>query len=181
MAEVTNYKDKYAEIGTMDIKATREALITEEPEALPELYLTAEGIDRGAIFTYQDKELNKEQLEAAITKQKAYYMPFFADHAPALQIKRLQKELKYFDWRIGTDKDARDFQAVLRGEGNWEQVTIPHFGPPLGVATTYYRTEFTLAEAEIAQASQWICFKGVDYKASLRLLNVSLPNRLVLA
>ena len=65
MAQVKNYKDKYAEIGTMDIKATREDLVEQKPQVLPEVYLEAQGIDKEAIFTCTDKEMSKEQLEQA--------------------------------------------------------------------------------------------------------------------
>lgn len=172
MAEVKNYKDKYAEIGTMDIKATRETLVEQKPQVLPEVYLEAQGIDEEAVFTYTDKEMSKEQLEEAIARQRAHYEPFFADLAPVLETKRTHRDLTSFDWRIGTDEDARDFQDVLKGKGSWERVSIPHFAPPLGVATTYYRTEFELTEEEMSHQSQWICFKGVDYKAHVYINDV---------
>ncbi len=172
MAISKNYKDKYAEIGTMDIKATREALYQETPAELPQMYLDVNGVDQDAVFTYQDKELTKEQLDAAIARERAHYMPFFADLAPALEAKRTHQNLTSFDWRIATDEDARNFRDVLEGKGDWERVTIPHYGAPLGVATTYYRTEFELTEEDMAHLSQWICFKGVDYKAHVYINDV---------
>ena len=68
------------------------------------------------------------------------------DLAPHMGTKRTHKELKNFDWRIGTGEDAREFQRVLKGEGEWEKVQIPHYGEPVGLATTYYRTEFELSK-----------------------------------
>lgn len=164
MAENKNYKDQYAEIGKIQITAREGVMITEEPEQLPEIFLPAEGIDKDAVFACREKELSKEQLDKAVAEQKVYYKTFMADYAPALQSERISKELTCFDWRVGTDADAADFLSVLRGEGDWEKVTIPHYGPPLGVATTYYRTDFELTQEELDKDSQWICFKGVDYK-----------------
>ena len=55
----------------------------------------------------------------------------------------------------------------LRGEGKWEKVKIPHFGPPLGRAVTYYFKEVDLGKEDFSRGTLFICFKGVDYKASV--------------
>ena len=172
MTENKTYKDKYADIGTQEVKSLREELVVEEVQPLPEIYLKADEVDPKAVFTCENKEWSMEKLEEAIAEQKAHYMPFFADFAPKLSNYRTCQELKTFDWRVGTEEDARNFLDVLKGKGSWEEVTIPHFGPPLGKATTYYRTEFTLSEEELAKDSKWICFKAVDYKAQVYINEV---------
>ena len=60
---------------------------------------------------------------------------------------------------------VRDFLGTLAGHGAWTKVTIPHYGPPLGRAVTYYRTSFDVTEAMLGKGSLWACFDGVDYKA----------------
>lgn len=172
MASKKAYKDRYMELGAAEFTSGRENLPIAELENLPSTYLPAGEINEQAKFEYLGKELTKEQLDKAIAQQKEYYMPFLSDFAPKMETKRTHKELKTFDWRIGNDKDARNFQDVLKGKGNWEKVTIPHFGEPLGLATTYYRTEFELTKEEIEKESLWICFKGVDYEATVYVNDV---------
>ena len=158
------FKDIHEEIGSYDIKAVREKLFPGEPAPLKEEYLPT-GIDEGATFACASDYLPKEQLEKALSRQREYYLPFFEDHAPAMEDTRTHKELVEFQWRVATDEDKADFSRVLDGLGEWETVKIPHFGPPLGYAITYYRTTFELTENELTKDAQWICFNGVDYKA----------------
>jgi len=87
--------------------------------------------------------------------------------APVQEKTRLQIPLTDFNWRVETPDDLKNFAATLRGEGNWENVTIPHYGPPLGRAVTYYFKEIELNQEAFSKGSLFICFKGVDYKASV--------------
>lgn len=164
MAE--EYVDYHEEIGRLAIKSTREKLVEINPEPLKKEYLPS-SIDKTALFTMRSAELTEEQLKQLMEDKKRYFLPFFEDYAPPLENKRIRQELTEFQWRIGTEEDKADFSRVLNGEGEWETVKIPHFGPPLGYATTYYRTEFFLSEKMLAKDAQWICFKGVDYKAQV--------------
>src|SRR5690606_2245219 len=75
--------------------------------------------------------------------------------------------LTTFNWRVETPEDLTDFSATLKGEGEWGKVNIPHFGPPLGRAVTYYFKEIYLTKEDFAKGRLFICFKGVDYKASV--------------
>lgn len=165
MAKNKNYVAIHEQFGSLDIKTEREKLYVAELEPLPEVYFPSKGIDNSALFTYKDKVLSKEELHAAIEKERAHYMPFFENYAPKMETTRTHKDITSFNWRVGTDEDSRDFRKVLDGEGRWEKVEIPHFGEPLGLATTYYRTEFELTEDEIKKDSLWICFKAADYRA----------------
>lgn len=152
------------EIGSYDIKSTEEKVVESIPHPLKEEYLAA-GMDSGAIFTMPDDNWTEERLAEAMNETREYYLPFFNDYAPAIECTRTHKELEEFQWRIATEEDKSNFSRVLNGQGEWELVKIPHFGPPLGYAVTYYRTTFELTEKELGKESQWICFKGVDYKA----------------
>ncbi len=163
MAE-ENYIDYHEEIGSFEIKSTREKLVDSEPQKLKEEYLKT-GIEKGALFVLPIEDWTEEKLQQALQQKREYYIPFFKEYAPVMEMTRTHKELVNFQWRIGTDEDAGNFTKVLNGEGEWEQIKIPHFGEPLGYAVTYYRTEFSLSEEELQKESQWICFKGVDYKA----------------
>jgi len=163
----------HEQIGGFEIQNEREKLITDPLEPLEEIYLS-DKIDSEAVFEYKNPRLTKEELEKELEKVGEYYKPFLSDIAPELETKRTFRNLKTFDWRVGTDEDAADFSRVLSGQGEWEKVTIPHFGEPLGYAVTYYRCDFELTEEEMAQESLWISFKAVDYKAHVYINGVLL-------
>jgi len=152
------------EIGSYEIKSTREKLSPSLPLPLAEKYL-ASGLNQDAAFSMPDNNWTPERLAQAMAEQRAYYLPFFQDHAPAIECTRTHKELVEFQWRVATEEDFADFSRVLNGLGDWETVKIPHYGPPRGFKTTYYRTVFEMTEEELAKDAQWICFKAVDYKA----------------
>ena len=172
MAKKKAYTDRYMDLAAAEFTSGREKLPIAEPEKLPDIYLSDDGIDEQAKFEYVGKEMTKDQLDKAIAEQKEYYMPFLSNLAPKMGTKRTHKEIKTFDWRVGSDEDARNFSDVLKGKGNWEEVAIPHFGEPIGLATTYYRTTFELTKEEIEKESLWVCFKGVDYKATVYINDV---------
>lgn len=160
------YRDFQEEIGSYKINVEKEKMVDSIPEPLEEVYLSA-GIDKDAMFEMPDNNWTEERLKQAMDEQREYYLPFFKDHAPKIENTRTRQELVEFQWRVGTEEDAADFSRVLKGEGEWETVKIPHFGPPLGYAVTYYRTEFELTQEELDKEAKWICFKGVDYKAKV--------------
>lgn len=162
------YEDFHETLGTI-VKEGNGELVRVEPEELPRVFLKADGVEEEAVFDWEEKEsaTTQEAAEKLIAQQWEHYAPYFQDLAPEIPCTRTYKELKNFQWRIGTDADAADFIGVLDGKGDWEQVSIPHYGEPLGVAVTYYRTEFELTPEELEKESLWICFKGVDYKAQV--------------
>ena len=73
--------------------------------------------------------------------------------------------LRSLDWREETGDDRRDFLFTLAGKGEWTRVSIPHYGPPLGRAITYYRTDFEVATDMMSKGALFVAFDGVDYKA----------------
>ena len=159
------YADIHEQIGNFKINYKRDQMYDVVPEKLPETYLPIDKNAQSPLFEYISPVLSKEELDGEISKQWQYYKPFCADLTPDIRQVRTQKMLKEFQWKIGTDEDKAHFRDILSGKGEWENITVPHFGEPLGYATTYYRTEFELTKEEIEKESQWICFKGVDYKA----------------
>ena len=63
------------------------------------------------------------------------YEPYLTNYAPAVEKTRERIPLDKFNWRLETPEDKQDFPGVLNGNGTWEEVEIPHFGPPVGRAT----------------------------------------------
>jgi hypothetical protein len=161
-----NAQDKFADIGTRKYD-TRANLLTEpQPPVLPEINLPMTNNPESA-FKAVKPISTKEELYAELTKIRKQYEPFLQNLAPAQEETRKQIPLTEFIWRIETSADLADFASTLRGEGSWEKVSIPHYGPPLGRAVTYYRKEIDLGPDDFSKGNLFLCFKGVDYKASV--------------
>lgn len=116
-----------------------------------------------AVFT--QKMITKEELNREVERQKSYYRVFMENYAPEMPAFRRRENLTVFDWRIGTEADKKEFSRVINGDGEWEQVKIPHFGAPLGKKTTFYRTEFQIRLE--ADEALFLHFDGVDYFANV--------------
>jgi hypothetical protein len=107
----------------------------------------------------------QEELDSVLKQQRQRYAPFLKDIAPPLAATRDTILLPLFQWRAATAEDRKRFTDVLAGSGNWDTVQVPHFGPPLGRAITYYRTRFNISASQLKKRSIFACFRGVDYKA----------------
>lgn len=159
-------KDVFAAIAARGIHTGRSSgLIAPTPPELGDKRLPHAPYRGQETFRPQEKMETAEQLAEELERQRRYYAPFMADLAPALPAVRGSIPLREFDWRVQTPDDRRSFQGVLLGEGQWERIRIPHYGGPLGQATTYYRTTFRLNEEQLRQGACFVCFRGVDYKA----------------
>ena len=145
----------------------REALAEPEPPLLPELFLPTGVSDPGAAFTPAPRPDTAEKLAAALEEYRRRYEPFTLDLAPGFENTRITRPLAEFDWRVQTAADLADFGSALAGNGAWERVRIPHYGGPLGRATTLYRTTFGVTPEMSARGTLWLCFKGVDYRADV--------------
>lgn len=105
---------------------------------------------------------DKARLDALISKLGEKYAPFLCRTSPECENPRRKTELSRFMFRRATDEDRNDFISVLGGAGSWEEVTVPHYGGPVGYSVSYYRTEFT--PGKIADdKSLFIHFQCSDY------------------
>jgi hypothetical protein len=109
----------------------------------------------------------KEELALAMDSIRRLYAPYLQNLAPKAAVTRTRTALQSFDWRVETEEDRKDFSRVLNGEGKWEKVKVPHYGPPLGKAVTYYRFVLSQPAFDAKQEAMFLLFKGVDYKASV--------------
>jgi hypothetical protein len=107
------------------------------------------------------------QLHAALAELRESTRPFLSNLAPALPDTRQRFAIDRFQWRIGTDEDC--FAQSLEGVGQWEEVKIPHYGPPLGPASTLYRTTFDFPPEMLACERLVLCFGAVDYRCQVYL------------
>ena len=166
MQQIGYAQDKFAEIGTRKYNTRTNLLIEPQPPVLPEINLPVTH-DAGSVFKAVKTISTKEELYAELDKMRTHYRPFLQNLAPVPSETRKQIPLTEFNWRIESPADLADIASTLRGEGMWEKVSIPHYGPPLGRAVTYYYKEIELSADDFAKGNLFICFKGVDYKASV--------------
>lgn len=106
-----------------------------------------------------------EDVRRELAKSRQRMAKFLADLAPPLPTARISLPLEGFDWREETEDDRQNFLSTLAGTGQWTRVAIPHYGPPLGRAVTYYRTSFELTANMLSKGSLFAVFDGVDYEA----------------
>ncbi len=161
-----NKTDFFAEIGNKKSNSRMHLLEEKKPPLLPEKYLPLEK-GRNAAFVEVKEMSSKKELYEELDKLRSRYMPFMSDVAPELEEYRERTYLKDFKWRLETTEDCSDFTLPLKGEGEWKDVKIPHFGPPKGRATAYYFKEQEIPEKMLTGKALFICFKGVDYKADV--------------
>ena len=112
---------------------------------------------------------NAEELSKALAQSRKEHAPFLENHAPAMKSCRTRQEIDRFQWRVESDADRREFASVLEGKGGWQDIRLPHYGPPLGKAATLYRTEFDLESIVFKQEDVVIAFGGVDYACQVYL------------
>lgn len=157
--------DTFAEIARQ-FEIRRNANLCEPlPPLLPQRNFSTEHNPKAAFKPLHQME-NSQDFNDELKKLRATYQKYLIDNAPELRSYRTPFYLDTFQWRKEMQEDLTDFAGhTLLGKGDWEKVTIPHYGLPVGKASTYYTTEFMLSEDMINSGCLFVCFKGVDYKA----------------
>lgn len=151
--------DQFANIAAGGVLTAGKGLEAPTPERLDKkTWAVNQG---GEDYGFPPKMNTKEELYEELERWKKAYRPFMKKLAPKQEKLEKVQELKTFQWREETGEDRSDFRNVLEGAGSWETVEIPHYGGPLGLAVTYYRTNFQV-NWEAGEAV-FIYFKGVDY------------------
>ena len=140
-------------------------LVAPCPPVLPDRVLPLDVLAPEAVFSPADRLDSAEKLAAELQRYRARYAPFAQDLAPQLDPTRITVSLEAFDWRLQTEADRADASRALSGLGEWERVSIPHYGGPLGRAVALYRTTFTVSETMLAKGSLFLCCRGIDYRA----------------
>jgi len=160
--------DFFANITALDNQTLSEGLYEPQPPQLDLRPLSEHSTPTEAPHYVTAR--NEAELKAELTALRERMLPFLENHAPPLTSYRCAQPLTSFDWRIETEADQKDFTTqVIEGQGAWETVDIPHFGAPMGRATTFYRTSIDFSAEDLAKGSTFICFKGADYKAHVYL------------
>lgn len=159
-------EDQFAKIGTFKTSTRVHLLEDKLPPVLPQKHLPDMKGKKSAFKPF-DKMDTPEELQKELALMKEKFFPFMANYAPKVKETRKQLPLTEFQWRIETNDDQQNFLETLKGKGDWTTVKIPHYGPPEGRAATYYYKEVELGEEMLEYKSQFICFKGVDYRAKV--------------
>ncbi|MFQ9799386.1 MAG: hypothetical protein ACLR23_11095 [Clostridia bacterium] len=69
-------------------------------------------------------------MSEALLAARKEYRPYMRDLAPEMEELRERMPIQRAGWRIQTKADQQDFQGVLDGKGQWEEVQLPHYGAP---------------------------------------------------
>ena len=157
--------DTFAAIAAQEVVYRDAVLVEPKPEPLAARDLPVGEPTAETMFVPTTKLSDEEGLRAELEVWRERYAPFMQKLSPPIRATRTTLPLTRFDWRVQTDTDKHHFAGVLEGEGDWESVSIPHYGPPLGRATTYYRTQIEISAEQLSMGSVFACFRGVDYKA----------------
>ena len=140
-------------------------LVAPEPVPVPNRTLPLDKRPGDSAFTAPRKICTPQELRRDLAQARRATAKYLRDFAPAITSSRIVRPLERFAWRKETEADRRNFPATLAGKGKWTPVEIPHYGPPLGRAVTYYRTKFTVTPAMLTKGALFVAFSGVDYKA----------------
>jgi len=155
--------DSFAEIAARRT-TNRQNLKAPAPLVKPENTLPLGAADAESDWGPLERMETQEALDRELERQRAVHAPFLRRLAPSGGFERKRQALVHWKWRMETAEDRADFGSVLAGAGTWEDVTIPHYGGPVGRAVAYYRTEIVTARLE--EGAQWsLCFEAADYTA----------------
>ena len=168
-------KDAFAAIATMELGGKREGM--ESPDRVPclETVLPLKAIEGAELALPRSPKIETpDALELALAAERERVAPYLRNLAPELPATRVFKSFDRADWRIEGARSGEALQAALAGEGEWESVSIPHYGPPLGKASTLYRVSFDLPEGFGSKESLFLCFDAVDYRCQPYLNGVCL-------
>jgi hypothetical protein len=157
-------RDVFMQIAGDVNENTTNILEEPQPQRLSVKYFNDSHLDKSACFRQMKKMNSMKEFTTALQEKSKEYMPYMRTLSPVIPSVTTCIPLKNFDWRIATDEDKRNFNGVVDGKGEWKRVTIPNYGPPVGKATTYYRTTFNIRQCDSNEVV-YINFGGVDYQA----------------
>ncbi len=139
--------DIFANIAAVGIGGRQEFLYEPNPKEFTGDILELKEGEYSPVKT-KKKIDTKIELQDELKKMRDKYAKYLLDYAPKINSK---------SERIYIDK------FILNGE---EEIKLPHYGGPLGIAEHIYTSEFELDEVDSNKA-MYICLKGADYIATV--------------
>ncbi len=159
--------DFFGAIASKEIGSKRAPLVFPKPQEKNGVKFPLSTIDKKP--TQVPKKPNtKEELDALIDELRIKYAPFMQNIAPKPAETREKIILTKFSLREASEADFLDFSRVIRGEGEWKDISVPYYFGPTGNSVHYYRTTFNISEKSASKAI-FLCFDGVDYIAEVFL------------
>ncbi len=162
MATATALSDPFAAIAAQ-VGPRRNGLVEPPPPDVPARILRSRRQTRP--FRPTPLSSDGQDLARLLQSERRRMQPFLRRLAPTLDSLRAALRLDRFAWRLEEEADRADALRPLRGDGAWNAVTVPHYGPPTGRATAYYRTTFTVTPEMLAHGAVWLRFGAADYRA----------------
>ena len=161
-------KDRFIQIAAGGKKMNGDVKRMEELPPLPIEHkaLDAQKSPLGITMSAFNEEKAYQDFLAEKAQLRTYYAPYLENHARKVTDNSLP--ISSFSYRKETEEDKQDFARVLNGEGEWEQVTIPHYVGPEGRWNAFYRTEIIL-DTKQADTYYILDFEAVDYIAEVYL------------
>jgi len=166
--------DIFARIAVQRLSDRHQRLAEPGPAPAPDVDLPVRRRGRAVDWPAPPAITSAAELLAELDRSLKRHQPFLRELAPELESTRLRKPVRRFDWRVESAQDRTDFASTLAGAGDWQRVTVPHFGPPLGRAVTFYRTTVKLIRRMLDRGALFLCFRGVDYACQVYLNGVCL-------
>ncbi|MBO5851503.1 MAG: glycoside hydrolase family 2, partial [Clostridia bacterium] len=111
-------------------------------------------------------EFDEEKAYANFLKEKeelkAHYRPFFKKYSKTVETPVTRTRLVDFTYRKEDKLDKKDFSRVLNGEGEFENVKLPHYVGPEYRWNAFYRKELVFDKID-ENKFYLIEFEAVDY------------------
>lgn len=114
-------------------------------------------------FPSSNKISNVDEVKTELSKLKKQYEPFLRDLTVPFQEVRKRIPISKMDFRYENSKDCADFNRLLEGEGEWQEVAIPYYHGPQGISTAWYRTEVNIPADFFKLPVIMLHFNGADY------------------
>jgi hypothetical protein len=130
----------------------QEGLVETEPLPVADVCLPSASHDPAAIFKPLPRLDSAEKLDKELARMRRVTARYLANHAPELASARIRQVIRKADWRMDQDD-------------TWTGVRLPHYGGPIGKATSWYRMEFSVTRTMRKSCAVFACFRAVDYKA----------------
>ncbi len=161
--------DKFEAIAVAGIQKHQSKIEINEPEKLLQIELESKVGDASLPVIKHKKMDSREEFDAELSRLKQQYKPFLADNTPSFTATRSRLELKEFQFRMEESLDRTDIARVFNGDGQWQQLTIPHYTGPLGWWRAYYRKEFVIPQDVLDKDVQILHFGAVSYECDVYL------------
>ena len=143
--------DIFANIAAAGIGGRQELL--SRPEPVPFEPNNAVLTAGGEAYGVSEKMHTEEQLRAALAELRERYAPFTEDLAPECRSSKEIIPLGEF--------------TLYEEDSDPKQITLPHYGAPVGCHEQLYDTRFALRPEQTQGKAVYICIGGADYLASV--------------